>query len=226
MQKMAVIVAGGSGSRMGREIPKQFLSVAGKPLFLHSVDAFLQAFPAMDIVLVMPLTFLDKATVLLAEYGYSGAIQLVAGGETRFHSVQNGLALVPAGALVFVHDAVRCLLSVDLIYRCADAAVQFGSAIPVVPVRDSIRKRTVFDSGSMVVPREELLIVQTPQTFLADTIKLAFDREYQASFTDEATVLESFGGEIHLVEGEEQNIKITYPEDLLFAAWKLGGNSA
>jgi len=228
VKKFAVIVAGGSGTRMGKEVPKQFLVVAGRPLFLHSIDAFLKAFDDINIVLVMPAAYMHEAQSLLNDglTGLdSGRVQWVVGGETRFHSVKNGLALVPAGSLVFVHDAVRCLLSATLVERCAEAALQHGSAVPVVPVRDSIRKRTVFDEGSVVVPREELLIVQTPQTFLADLIKAAFHVSYQSSFTDEATVLESYGGKVYLVEGEQQNIKITYPEDLFYAAWKLGVNN-
>lgn len=227
MKKFAVIVAGGSGTRMGKEVPKQFLVVAGKPLFLHSIEAFLKAYDDINIVLVMPAAFMGEAQSLLTDglVGLkSSQVQWVVGGETRFHSVKNGLAVVPTGSLVFVHDAVRCLLSPALVERSADAALQHGSAVPVVPVRDSIRKRTVFDEGSVVVPREELLIVQTPQVFLADLIKPAFNVDYHPAFTDEATVLESFGGKVYLVEGDQQNIKITYPEDLLYAAWKLGDN--
>ncbi len=227
MKKFAVIVAGGSGTRMGKEVPKQFLVVAGKPLFLHSVAAFLKAFDDIKIVLVMPAGFMEEAQSILTvglEGLDSSQVQWVVGGETRFHSVRNGLALVPAGSLVFVHDAVRCLLSPALVNRCAEAAMQHGSAVPVGPVRDSIRKRTSFDGSSVVVPRDELLIVQTPQTFLADVIKPAFDADYQPAFTDEATVLELSGGKPYLIEGEQQNIKITYPEDLSYAEWKLGDN--
>jgi len=221
MKKVVVIVAGGSGQRMGTDIPKQFLTIQGKPLFIYSIDRFREAFTDIEIILVLPNSYHDFASERLHEFGYDqAAIQLVDGGLTRFHSVQNGLNRVPDDAVVFIHDAVRCLLSVDLIYRCYDYCITKGSTVPVIKVKDSIR-RLAPDGSTHILPREELYIVQTPQTFLGKIIKEAFKQDYQSSFTDEASVLEYTGGEVHLVEGEESNIKITFPDDLLFAELKI-----
>ncbi len=222
MKKTAIIVAGGSGTRMGKDLPKQFLPIHGKPILLHSVDAFLSSFDEIQIVLVLPAAYLEHARQLISSHGYSNEIVITEGGETRFHSVKNGLQRAPDHGLVFVHDAVRCLVSADLIKRCAIAAEKYGSAIPVVPVRDSIRKRLgPAGEGSAVVSREGLCIVQTPQTFMAETILPAFELPYSSAFTDEATVAEAYGIQVHLVEGEEKNIKITFPEDLAFAEWRM-----
>jgi 2-C-methyl-D-erythritol 4-phosphate cytidylyltransferase len=221
MKKTAIIVAGGSGTRMGADLPKQFLRIEGKPVFLYSIDAFLEAYNDIRVILVMHSSFCDLAQSILQEFGYPPSIEIVAGGKTRFHSVKNGLAKVSGDALIFVHDAVRCLASPALIQRCGAAAIDNGSAIPVIPVRDSIRRKDEASSHSVVVPREGLFIVQTPQVFLGSVILPAFALPYTAGFTDEASVLEASGQQVNLVEGEEGNTKITFPEDLAFAAWKL-----
>lgn len=221
MKKTAIIVAGGSGTRMGKELPKQFLGIHGKPILLHSVDAFLRSFEDIRIVLVIPPAYIDHARQLISSFAYDCDITITKGGETRFHSVQNGLSCIVDQGLVFIHDAVRCLVTPDLIRRCAAEAEIHGSAIPVVPVRDSIRKQSVDKQGSEVVSREGLFIVQTPQTFLTDFILPAFEIPYSNAFTDEATVAEAYGLKVHLVDGEERNIKITFPEDLAFAAWRM-----
>jgi 2-C-methyl-D-erythritol 4-phosphate cytidylyltransferase len=221
MKKVVVIVAGGSGQRMGTDIPKQFLTIQGKPIFIYSIDRFREAFADIEIILVLPNTYHDFASERLHEFGYDKtAFQLVDGGLTRFHSVHNGLSRVPDGAVVFIHDAVRCLLSVDLIYRCYDSCITQGSTVPVIKVKDSIRRRDP-DGSTYILPREELYIVQTPQTFLGKVIREAFKQDFQPAFTDEASVLECAGGKVHLVEGEESNIKITFPDDLLFAEFKI-----
>jgi 2-C-methyl-D-erythritol 4-phosphate cytidylyltransferase len=221
MKKVVVIVAGGSGQRMGYDIPKQFLTIEGKPIFLYSIDRFIEAFAEIEIILVLPTAYHDFASEQLLKFGYDKSqIQLVDGGLTRFHSVQNGLNKVSNDAVVFIHDAVRCLLSVDLIYRCYDSCIIKGSTVPVTKVRDSIRRLNA-DGSTHIIPREELYTVQTPQTFLGKVIKDAFKQDYQPAFTDEASVLEYSGGEINLVEGEESNIKITFPDDLLFAEFKI-----
>lgn len=221
MEKFAVIVAGGSGSRMGNEIPKQFLPVAGVPVLIHTVRAFLAAYPDLQIILVLPSEHIQKGHELAAAYFPDNPILLATGGKTRFDSVRSGLSLVTPEAIVFVHDAVRCLISVSLIRRCYDQALAEGSAVPVVPLKDSIRKIT--DAGSEVVNRETLRAVQTPQTFKGELLIKAFETPYQDGFTDEATVVEFAGGKISLVEGEEANIKITYPSDLLLAEQFFGG---
>lgn len=221
MKKIALIVAGGSGSRMGAAVPKQFMLLGNKPVLVHSILAFRHAYPDVEVILVLPQPHMEMARQLLEVHQPGGQITMVAGGETRFHSVKNGLSQIQEEGIVFVHDAVRCLVTSSLIERCGKAALQYGSAIPVVPVRDSIRKKT--EGGSSPVPREDLLIVQTPQVFSVAPLKKAFGQEYTAAFTDEATVYEAHGGNVHLVEGERTNIKITYPEDLSFAAWLLSG---
>lgn len=207
--------------RMGAALPKQFLSVAGKPIFLHSIDAFLNAYEEMQIVLVMSSAFSSMAKSMLEEYHYRSSIEIVEGGITRFDSVKNGLKKVDADSLVFVHDAVRCLLTPALIRRCGDEAERKGTAIPVIPVRDSIRRLDAGAKESVAVPREGLFIVQTPQVFLGSVLLQAFDVDYQIGFTDEASVMEASGYSVDLVEGEEFNIKITFPWDLSFADWKL-----
>ncbi len=226
MKKTAIIVAGGSGTRMGTALPKQFLPVGGKPIFLHSIDAFLQAYADMRIVLVMSREYCSMAKSLLEKHDYPEAIEIIEGGMTRFHSVKNGLSRVDSDSLVFVHDAVRCLLTPDLVRRCGNAAIQEGSAIPVIPVRDSIRRLDAETNASVVVPREGLFMVQTPQVFMGAIILPAFDVDDQSSFTDEASVLEASGYLVHLVAGEERNIKITFPDDLAFADWKLSASSS
>jgi len=220
MGKLAVIVAGGSGLRMGNELPKQFLLLEGKPILLHSIDAFLKTYPDIKIHLVIPKQYIEYTEELLRNFEYNSSIQIIEGGETRFHSVKNGIAGAQNGDIVFVHDAVRCLVSPQLIERCFTTAVKEGSAIPVVPIRDSMR-RLSDDGHSEVVSREHLYAVQTPQTFKAEVLLLAFEIPYNVAFTDEATVVEYANEKVSIVEGEEQNIKITYPEDLLYAKWRL-----
>ena len=221
MKKTAIIVAGGSGTRMGADLPKQFLRIEGKPIFLYSIDAFLVSYEDIRVILVMSASYCAMAKSILEEFHYPTSIEIVEGGETRFHSVKNGLGRAAEDSLIFIHDAVRCLATPALIRRSGDAAIEAGSAIPVIPVRDSIRRKDDESSCSVVVPREGLYIVQTPQVFLGSLILKAFELPYDAGFTDEASVLEAFGKQVHLVEGEEDNTKITYPEDLEFAAWKL-----
>lgn len=220
MSKLAVIVAGGSGMRMGNELPKQFLLLDGKPILLYSIDAFLSAFHDINIILVLPKQYIDYTRELLNNFGYSSNIQLVEGGATRFHSVKNGISHAGQNDIIFVHDSVRCLVSKLLIERCHDKALTAGSAIPVIPIRDSMR-RVAVDGSAEVVSRDQLYSVQTPQTFQASILLPAFQVDYKEAFTDEATVAEHAGTHVHTVEGEEQNIKITYPDDLLYAKWRL-----
>ena len=207
--------------RMGSVLPKQFMLLQGKPVFIHAIEAFIKAYPAISIILVLPDSYIEHAKQCLNDFEItSGNVKIVPGGKTRFDSVKNGLALVPNNQIVFIHDAVRCLVSVELITRCAEICIKEGSAIPVLPLKDSIRE-VLNDGSSRPIDRSTIRIVQTPQTFLSDNLKEAFKLNYQESFTDEATVLESAGFQVNLVEGEEDNIKITYPADIDFASWKL-----
>jgi 2-C-methyl-D-erythritol 4-phosphate cytidylyltransferase len=215
MDKFAVIVAGGSGLRMGHETPKQFLPVGEVPLLIHTIRAFTKAFSDLSVVLVLPAEHMQKGQEMVSSFMPDAPVQFAPGGKTRFDSVRSGLGLVSADSIVFVHDAVRCLVSPLLIRKCYEQALVLGSAVPVVPLKDSIRKITA--EGSEVQNRELLRAVQTPQTFRAETLLKAFQTDYQESFTDEATVVEYSGGSISLIDGEEANIKITYPSDLLLA---------
>jgi 2-C-methyl-D-erythritol 4-phosphate cytidylyltransferase len=224
MQTFLVLVAGGSGSRMGAEKPKQFLELQGRPLLARSVQIFLDAFPEIMPVIVLPEAWLDHGREMLESIFPATAFRFVTGGETRFHSVRNGLASVEGNGIVFVHDAVRCLVSVSLIHRCYEAAVQTGSAVPAIPVRDSLRVLT--PSGNEPFNRELVRAVQTPQAFRAELLRSAFTQPYLPSFTDEATVVEASGHPVTLVDGEETNIKITHPVDLAFSASILSGRDS
>ncbi len=214
-KKTAIIVAGGSGSRMQSAIPKQFMDLAGKPVLYHTITAFTTAYPDMEIVLVLPDQHISYANNLLQAFDNIPAITLVKGGETRFHSVKNGLQQIKGDAVVFVHDGVRPLVSPALVRDCYEATLSHGSAIPVIDMKDSIRE--VEGEHNRAVDRERFRIIQTPQTFLSELILPAFELPYDPLFTDEATVVERLGHPVHLVQGEESNLKITKPLDLVMA---------
>lgn len=216
MKPTAVIVAGGAGSRMGAAVPKQFLTLNDRPLLVHTIEAFAHAYEDMDIIVVLPAAFIEQGSDIIAKYLPDVQVFFTEGGETRFHSVKKGLSLVQEPSVVFVHDAVRCLVSVSLIRRCYDQAILKGSAIPAVAVRDSMRM--LADDGHEVVDRDRLRAIQTPQTFRSDWIQPAFLQPFEPAFTDEATVVERYGNQVSLIEGEETNIKVTYPVDLIIAA--------
>lgn len=218
MQKIStyvVIVAGGSGLRMGAAIPKQFLLLCGKPVLYYSIRAFLDALGGAQIILVAPESELDKAREIADLFRDEIDIKIVAGGATRFASVANGLKEVPKNALVMVHDGARPLISTTLIRRCYEAASMNGSAIPVIPLTDSIRE--VSSYGSRAISRDNLRVVQTPQAFSSNLLHDAFAQGYIPTFTDEASVVEWMGGTVQLVEGQWSNIKITNPDDLAIA---------
>jgi 2-C-methyl-D-erythritol 4-phosphate cytidylyltransferase len=219
-KKVAIIVAGGSGTRMGSTIPKQFLELAGKPVLWHTVTAFVKAYNDIQIILVLPEIHFSYVADWLPEFAGT-TITLIKGGDTRFHSVKNGLDQVKEPAVIFVHDGVRPLVSTTLIRGCYEAAVESGSAIPAIDMKDSIRETGGF--GNKAVNRESFKIIQTPQTFLSELILPAFALPYDPLFTDEATVVERQGHRIRLVPGEEANIKITRPLDLIVADALLGG---
>lgn len=211
----AVIVAGGSGQRMGTAVPKQFLQLCGKPVLYWSIKAFMDALPGVNIILVLPANQISMAQIVLQAFPERIDLTIVAGGDTRFASVVAGVRQVPEIAVVLVHDGARPLVSTELIRRCYEGAVAHECAIPVVPVTDSIRREDAH--GSEAIGREDLRIVQTPQAFDAALLQAALRQPYQASFTDEATVVESFGAKVQLVAGERSNLKITTPEDLIIA---------
>jgi 2-C-methyl-D-erythritol 4-phosphate cytidylyltransferase len=215
MEKYAVIVAGGSGLRMGTTIPKQFLLLRDKPVLWYTLTAFLDSFPDMQIILVLPETHLQTGQEILRSTYDPDRIWMTTGGETRFHSVKNGLQHIKRHSIVFVHDGVRCLLTPQLIRRCYDAAVDKGNAIPATTAVDSIRLESV--RGNEQIDRNKVKLIQTPQAFFSDIIKTAFEQDFHESFTDEASVVEQLGVKIHLIEGESSNIKITRPLDLQIA---------
>ena len=215
MEKYAVIVAGGTGSRMQSNLPKQFLSLGGKPVLYYSISAFLHAFEDINIIVVLPAEQLSNGEKIINEHFPRRNIRLTTGGQARFHSVQKGLEKVPDACIVFIHDAVRCMVTTALIQRCYEGAIINGSAIPVIIPRDSLR--LISDFGSEILDRYAVRIVQTPQAFNSTDLKKAFLQDYKPAFTDEATVAETAGMHIELIEGEENNLKITYPEDMAFA---------
>jgi len=221
MKKIAVIVAGGSGTRMNTQTPKQFLILNGKPVLYYAIDAFLKAYKDLQVILVLPDEYIAAGQEIIDAYFDYRRIKITSGGRTRFHSVQNGLELIKEESIVFVHDGVRCLLTPALIKRCHDAALEHGSAIPVIDCKDSVRM--IKGEENEAVERSTIKLVQTPQTFHSKILLPAFKIDFKDKFTDEATVAEAFGLKVHLVEGEENNIKITRPTDLLIAEKLLEG---
>lgn len=215
MDKYAVIVAGGKGQRMGNAVPKQFLPLAGKPVLYYALKAFIDAYEDIRLVLVLPQEQLSYAQMVLQAFPERIDMAIVQGGDTRFHSVQNGLKAVSGNSVIFVHDGVRPLLSAGLVRRCYVQAVEKGSAIPAIAVADSMR--IVDGNNSQPVDRQHMRSIQTPQTFRSDILLPAFEQSYRDEFTDEATVVEAYGEEVYLVEGEKSNIKLTTPEDMLVA---------
>jgi 2-C-methyl-D-erythritol 4-phosphate cytidylyltransferase len=215
MQKCAVIVAGGSGHRMGTSLPKQFLHLKNKPVLWYTLTAFLDAYRDMQIILVLPAEHLETGRAVIQATYDPDRIWMTIGGETRFHSVQNGLSHIHHHCMVFVHDGVRCLVSPQLIRKCYDEALLKGNAIPSICAVDTIRLDT--PEGPKLIDREKIRIIQTPQTFYSETLKTAFRQEFREQFTDEASVVESLGEKIHLIDGDATNIKITRQIDLLIA---------
>lgn len=216
-QQYVIIVAGGIGSRMKSERPKQFIELAGIPIIVHTIRAFLQYNSSIHIIIAVHKNYKPHLEGLIEKFELkSYNIRITFGGESRFASVKNGLMLIDnENAIVGIHDAARPLVSQQTILNCYEAAVIKGNAIPCVSINESMRK--ISNNVNNSVNRNEYKIVQTPQCFLVSKIKRAFEQGYSPSFTDDATVLESIGETIVLVEGNEENIKITSPHDLLIA---------
>ncbi|MBR4897935.1 MAG: 2-C-methyl-D-erythritol 4-phosphate cytidylyltransferase [Prevotella sp.] len=225
-----IIVAGGKGLRMGGEVPKQFLPVAGLPVLMRTMLRFREYSPDLQIILVLPKAQQEYWKNLCAAHQFSLPYLLADGGKTRFHSVQNGLALIPDDAvgMVGVHDGVRPFVAVEVIRRCYEAARTHQAVIPVVPVVESLRRvgeamrpmshmDPISPMSSTTVPRDEYRLVQTPQVFSIQLLKAANRQPYRDIFTDDASVVEAYGHQVTMVEGNRENIKITTPFDLTIA---------
>ena len=217
MQEYAIIVAGGTGSRMKSDIPKQFIDVNGLPILMHTIMAFRRYSGELSIILVLPLSQFEFWNNLCTRYTFNENYQLIAGGETRFHSVKNGLKVIhPGPSLVAVHDGVRPVISDEIITASFKTAAEYGTAVAAVALKDSIRSVNT-NGDNTALNRSSFRLIQTPQTFKFDWMIKAFDQPYQDHFTDCASVLEEAGYPIHLIEGSYTNIKITSPEDLIWA---------
>ena len=210
-----IIVAGGSGKRMNNDLPKQFIKINDKEIFLYAIEEFLYFDPEIQIIVVAHKDHIDLLKNTLTKNNLNDVI-VVTGGETRFDSVKNGLAVITdQTAIVGIHDAARPLVSLQTIKNCFEKATKKGNAIPVVPVSESIRENT--GGNNKYANRNNFSIIQTPQCFLVSKIKKAFELPYSENFTDDASVLEANGEKINLVEGNTENIKITHQKDLIIA---------
>ena len=219
-----IIVAGGKGLRMGGEIPKQFLPIGGRPILMRTLERFREYSTTLQIILVLPKDQQDYWLQLCKEYDFKVDYQMTDGGETRFHSVQHGLALIPddAQGVVGVHDGVRPFPSIEVIRNCYETARTAKAVIPVIPVVETLRVIDPIGTIETIVPthtvpRNDYRLVQTPQTFDIQLLKAANRQPYNDNFTDDASVVEAFGQEITLVEGNRENIKITTPYDMIVA---------
>lgn len=210
-----IIVAGGKGLRMGADQPKQFMAVGGKPILMHTIEAFYKFDKSIRIIIALAKDYRDHWSNLCKAYGFPIYHEVVDGGETRFHSVKNALELVGEGS-VAVHDAVRPFASKDLLNRCFSLVKEHNAIVPVIDVTDSLREITD-EIDSNIVDRSKFKLVQTPQIFDVKLLKSAYDTDFSDLFTDDASVVEAFGHKIFLTEGEKTNIKITTPFDLQLA---------
>jgi 2-C-methyl-D-erythritol 4-phosphate cytidylyltransferase len=214
-KRYAIIVAGGNGTRMNSPVPKQFLKLEGKPIILHTINKFLDTDPNIEIILVLPQEHLQYWEQLCSEYMFHKPVKIAYSGESRFHSVKNGLEFVTEDGIVAVHDAVRPLVSSKTILATYKAAEMYGNAVPAIPIYDSIRQ--IESTRTIAVDRSRYCATQTPQCFRSDIIKKAYQQEYHYTYTDDAMVVEAMGEHIRLVDGNPENIKITSPKDLLIA---------
>ena len=226
MRTIAIIVAGGSGTRFGAQLPKQFLELAGRPILMRTIEAFGESCEtgdtSLDVIVTLPADQMDLWKQLCEKYAFSLPHRVVAGGETRWHSVKNALAAVGDIAdvdVIAVHDGVRPLATAGLIGRVLDAARRDGAAIPVVPLNDSVRQ--VAGDTSHALDRSSLRAVQTPQAFDARLLLDAYHQPFEPTFTDDASVVERAGHRVTLVDGDPVNLKITRPMDLALAEYLL-----
>ncbi|MBN2805975.1 MAG: 2-C-methyl-D-erythritol 4-phosphate cytidylyltransferase [Prolixibacteraceae bacterium] len=219
MKIHVLIVAGGSGSRMKSDVPKQFMLLNNKPVLMHTIEKFSSFSPEVNLTLVLPETQFEVWKDLCQTYHFDVPHQLVAGGTERFWSVKNGLEVISDNGIVFIHDGVRPLVSHATIKICLETALVTGNAVPVMPVVESLRQ--IKFGHNRTVSRKHFVTIQTPQVFRTSDIKAAYQQAFDPAFTDDASVLERTGKEIHLVEGNPENIKITHPFDLKVAELML-----
>lgn len=223
MKNNVIIVAGGKGLRMGSDLPKQFIPIGGKPVLMHTIKAFYDFDNNIQIVLVLPVSHQDYWKELCKEYNFSIQHTIANGGETRFHSVKSGLSLISEG-IVGVQDGVRPFASTAMIRKCYEAAAQHQAVIPVIDSTDSLREM-IDNDKSKIIDRSKIRLVQTPQVFHRDVLVEAYQSDYKETFTDDASVAEAIGVNIHLVKGEVTNIKITTPLDLKIGELIIKGNA-
>jgi 2-C-methyl-D-erythritol 4-phosphate cytidylyltransferase len=219
LEKIALIVAGGTGKRMKSQVPKQFMLLKGVPVLMHTIHKFHRYDSGMPIILVLPSEQISSWKELCEKNGFKIRHEMVTGGETRFHSIQKNLGGIPDQCLVAVHDGVRPLVSLDTIHRCFIVAGDKGNAVPCVEIPESLR--ITDEQGNRPVDRTKYRLIQTPQVFISNILKEAYQQEYHPSFTDDASVVESRGYSIHLVDGNTENIKITLKQDLGIAEFLL-----
>lgn len=219
LSNFLILVAGGRGLRMGSDLPKQFMLLGGQPVIMRTIRRFVEAMPGLGIVVVLHPDYVDMWYRLCEEHGFDISVRIVRGGEERFHSVKNGLDAISSSAdddIVAVHDAVRPLVSVEVIRRTFAEAVEHGAVVPALPSVESVR---LVDAGgrSMAVSRNSVMLVQTPQVFSLSLLRKAYAQPYRDTFTDDASVVEALGHPIHIVPGNRENIKLTTPLDMQMA---------
>lgn len=215
MKKIAIIVAGGTGTRMGGKTPKQFIEINNKPVIIYSFEAFYHYDKSIQFILVLHTDYFSLWKKIIKKYPVYANIEIVTGGKTRFHSVQNAVRIIREEALIAVHDAVRPMVSIGTITRCYETAGIKGCAVPCMEVSESLRELT--STGSRPIDRNKIRTIQTPQVFRSDILIKAYRQRYNAKYTDDSTVVENAGYKITLTEGNRHNIKITTKEDLIFA---------
>lgn len=209
MNKYAIIVAGGNGLRMGADLPKQFLEIGGKPILMHSIEKF----EDFNIIVVLPENQIDFWKELCKKHNFTIEHKIVSGGSERFYSVKNGLKIIDDNeAVVAIHDGVRPFVSKELVKKLTIEAINLGNAIPFTKSKESIRE--IKETSSVAVDRSKFVFIQTPQIFLLSQLKKGYEQTFESKFTDDASVVENVLFNIHLIEGEYTNIKITTPEDL------------
>ncbi|TNF48284.1 MAG: 2-C-methyl-D-erythritol 4-phosphate cytidylyltransferase [Bacteroidetes bacterium] len=214
MQISVIITAGGIGKRFGAAIPKQFVEINGTPLIMHTIAAFERFDPEAEIIVTLPEDWISYWNELVAAHQFSTPVKIVSGGEERYHSVKNALTHC-SGEYIFIHDAVRPLVSDETLQHCREKVIVSGAVVPVIEMKESIRM--ISDQGSVAVKRSDYRIVQTPQCFRAELVRKAYDIPYHNGITDDAGLVEEAGVPIALVDGNEENIKITTQNDLTIA---------